>query len=187
MKKTGFASLLLSSALAAGPAAAADLGYSYGELYYQSVDAGASDGDGFALDGSFAVTDVLFVTGAYSSVDYDHGVSQDGWSAGAGVHLPVNAAADFIISAAFGNDEVKTRFGRADSDFYAAGVALRGRVAPAFELEGGLDYVDYDQGGDDTEWSLGALYELTPQVSLALRYRNTDNADALSLGGRYYF
>ncbi len=193
MKRFAFAPLALAAAFAGAPVAAqaADLSYNYVQALYEDVNidtgAGSADGSAFGLAGSYGVTDILFVNASYSSADYNHGLKESGWSAGAGVHLPVNQAADFIISAALGNDEVKTPFGKDNSDFYAAGVALRGRVAPALELEGGIDFIDYDQGGNDTVYSLAGLYEVTPQIGVGLRYTTMDNADTFGVLGRLDF
>jgi hypothetical protein len=184
-------STLLIGLLALSAAAGAEgFSYNWAALGYGMVDFDDIDvdGDGFGIDGSYALNDDFHVFGTYEAIDLDFGVDATTFSAGIGYNTEMSPAVDAFARLSYEYVEVDMPlFGSDDDSGYGFGVGLRFAAGPGVELNAGIDYVDYGSGGDDTSLSLGGLYNFTPAFALGLHGSWGDDVSSYSLSGRFYF
>lgn len=187
----GFAVISCAAALAAlAPAAHAatdQLGYTYLDAGYVSLDYDNADGDGWGMAASLAMTDRLHVYGAYENGEiepdgfFGGNLDYTSYAAGLGLNLPVAPLVDVVGRVGYVYAEVE--------DFDDSGVGLfaglRGRVATQFELEGGVDYVDLDDAGDDTAFSLAGRWYFADEFALGAGVTQGDDATTWSLRLRW--
>jgi hypothetical protein len=160
-----------------------DLGWANSEIDDLDVD-----GDGFALRGSLALTDRFHLIASYSDLDYDFDVGSQGLEIGGGLNLPLSPKLDFVGSISYLEQEVDVPgFGSVDDDGFGLGAGLRGRVAERLELTGGLQYVDFSDGGDDTAFGAGARYFFTDMFALGADVSLNDDVTTWMIGGRINF
>jgi hypothetical protein len=60
-------------------------------------------------------------------------------------------------------------------------------VADAVELEGGLRYVDFSDGGDDTGFYVAGRYHFNATWAVGAEYRSADDASSWLAGVRVSF
>jgi len=175
--------------LGASLASAAELHYDYIEGGYESVDLDnpSVDGDGLFLGGSVLVTQSLFLRAEYEYADFDRGVDARELDLGVGVRFPAAPDIDLTLSGGYVDAEVDTRFGDFDDDGFFVGGGVRWLVNDQVELNGGLDYVDLDESGDDVVVKLGGVVHLQRQLALVAGVDIADDADTIKLGLRYHF
>lgn len=177
--------VLGSLVLAATPLAAMadDMSYSFVDAGYVSTDIdNAPTADGFGVRGSAGFGENWFVTANYTGQSVQ-GVDLTTYGVGFGGHYGLTEALDLVGSIGYIKAEVDAGGGlNADDDGYSVNLGLRGRVGDAVELEGGVNYVDFSDGGDDTglyvggrfhfneTWALGAEYQSGDDVSTILAY-----------------
>jgi outer membrane receptor protein involved in Fe transport len=174
---------------AAIPATAAELHYDYLEGGYESVDLDnpSVDGDGLFLGGSLLVTQSLFLNAEYEYADFDRGVDARSLQIGVGVRFPAAPDIDLTLTGGYVDAEVDTRFGDFDDDGLFVGGGVRWLVNDQVELNGGLEYVDLDESGDDVVVKLGGVVHLQRQLALVAGVDIADDADTIKLGLRYHF
>jgi hypothetical protein len=178
-------------ALAPLAASAADMSYSFVDVGYIETDIdGVSDkADGFALRGSVGFAQNWFVLAEYvaqSVSEFD--VDIDTISVGFGGHYGINENLDVVGKLAYTEVDLSAPGGLDASDdgfFLEAG--LRGRVADAVELEGGLRYVDFSDGGDDTGFYVAGRYHFNAMWAVGAEYRSADDASSWLAGVRVSF
>ena len=179
-------SLLASSATAAadGP----DYSYiqgSYGQVEIDDVDV---DGDGFGVSGSAALTEHFHLFGGYTTADMGSGVDLNQLEAGVGYNHPVSDTIDVVLSLAYLSAEVDVAgLGSADDSGYGMGIGLRGMLTPEFEVNGELQYVDFGDGGDDTGFGAGFLYNFTQQFAAGASGDWTGDVSSYQLNARFLF
>jgi hypothetical protein len=165
--------------------------YSYAELGYVDTeldgDGFDADGDGFGLRGSLAVNETFFVFAGYQSLDFDFDVDLSTLEVGGGARWPLSSNVDVI--GRLGIVKAEADFGpfEADDDGFLLGGRVRGVVAPKFELEGGFDYRDLDDAGDDTTIVFEGRYFFTPQWAGGLGVSIGDDVTSLGLNVRMTF
>jgi hypothetical protein len=169
-------------------ASAQGFDYNYFSVGYQRVtlDDGAFDvdGDGFGIEGSFEVSESFFLTASYGMAEFEEQgitVDVDTWDAGIGWHTAMNEQLDFVA------DLSAAGFGSADDNGLGLGIGLRYQASDAIELNGGIDYVDYSDGGDDTVFGLGLLWGVSDSVDIGVSGEWGDDSSAYGLSGRFYF
>lgn len=177
----------LAAAAPAANAASDTLGYTYVDAGYVGLDYDNADGDGWGLRASLALTDRLHLFGGYESGEIDPDgpflgdLDYTGYSAGIGLNLPVATRTDLVGRIGYVYAEIE--------DFDDSGVGLyagvRSRVADEFELEGGIDYVDLDEAGDDTAFSLGGRWYFAEAFALGAGVTQGDDATTWSLSLRW--
>ena len=64
---------------------------------------------------------------------------------------------------------------------------MRFAASDELEVDAAIDYVDLGNGGDETAFSLGALYNFTDAFSAGLGGSWSDDVSAYTLVGRIYF
>jgi len=143
--------------------------YSYAEAWYvdSSLDVGDTnvDGNGFALRGSIPIMDNWFAFAMYQDVSYDLGVDATTLAVGGGYHWPLRDKLDIIGRAGIVQSNIDAgRFDDHDSGFLL-GARLRTELAPKFEVEGGFDYVNLDDQGNDTVGVLEGRYFFMNQLA----------------------
>jgi hypothetical protein len=165
--------------------------YSYAELGYVDTELDADDfdvdGDGFALRGSLEVHPSFFVFAAYESLSFDFDIDTSLLEVGGGGHWPLTDKIDIVGRVGIVKAEVDFGPFDADDDGFLLGARVRGVVAPKFELEGGFDYRDLDDAGNDTTIVFEGRYFFLEQVSGGLGVSIGDDATALGLNVRLTF
>ena len=177
-------------ALLAVPAFAGDLRYTYVEAYYQDIelDDFDVDGDGFAIRGSFALTDDWFMIVGYQAADFDFGADFDHAYLGAGYRTPINDRVDLFGTVSYLTADVSADgFNSIDEDGFGLAVGVRGLVTGELELAGSLGYSDLGDGVDGTAISAGALYSFSDVFALGLEIELDDDLTAFGIGARFYF
>ncbi|MEM1262900.1 MAG: hypothetical protein AAGH76_10930 [Pseudomonadota bacterium] len=169
--------LLLSNA------AAAEVSYNYFELGYQEseLDLGFTevDGDGFYGGLSFSIDESFFFVGDYGSVDIE-GVDVERLRAGIGFHSDLNEPVQLVAKVTFQRLDV----GVSDNG-YGVSIGGRGEIAPGFEWDLFVDYVDI--GEADTGFSGELRYKFTPRFAVGLQYETIDELDSLGLHFRWLY
>jgi hypothetical protein len=185
---SGLAALALSAPLA-GYAETMD--YSYAELGYIDSELDADqfdlDGDGFGLRGSLDVHPNFFVFAGYQDLSFDFGVDVSALEVGGGGHWPLSDQIDIV--GRLGSVKSEIDFGPvdADDDGFLLGARVRGVVVPKLELEGGFDYRDLDDAGDDTTIVFEGRYFFIEQLAGGLSVSIGDDVTALGLNLRLTF
>lgn len=174
-------------------AQAEGLSWSYLEGAYVNTDIDQfdEDVDGFALRGSYGLTDNVFVFAGYA----DQGTSVAGfdidlqtYNLGLGYAWPLGKALDVYGKLGYVNAKVDVQgVGDADDDGYSLAAGLRGRAIEQLELEGAVSYVDLSDSGDDTTLDLGARWYFTPQFAVGVEGSFGDDANTYGLGVRWSF
>ena len=168
-----------------------ELSYDWIELQYVNteIDTGAFevDGDGFAIGGSFALTDAFQVIASYSDVGFDLDVDTTSFSVGAGYRYGVGEATDLVASLSYVSGEVESNFGDADDDGFALTAGLRSAVHEQIEVEGGVAYVDLDESGDETSLFGEGRYWFSDQFAAGIGVDLGDDATTFTISGRYNF
>jgi hypothetical protein len=180
---------VLFLALFAFSASASAQGFDYNFLSvgYERVDLDAGgvdiDGDGFGVEGSFEISESFFLFGGYTAAELESTVDVDFLSAGVGWHTPLSEQMDFV--AGFSYENVDTDFG--DEDGYGVNVGLRYQATDAVELNGGINYIDYGNDGDDTAFGLRVLVGVTDNIDVGLSGEWGDDVSSYGISGRFYF
>ena len=185
--------LAASAAFVPFLAQAEGLSYSYLDAAYLNTDIDRFDEevDGFALRGSYELTDNVFVFAGYA----DQGTSAAGfdidlqtYNLGLGYAWPLGEALDVYGKAGYVSAQADVQgLGDADDDGYSLAVGLRGRAVEQLELEGAVSYVDLSDSGDDTTLDLGARWYFTPQFAFGVEGSFGDDANTYGLGVRWNF
>ncbi len=188
-------SVLLTALLAFSVSAGAQgFDYNYFSVGYQrlNLDDGFFDvdGDGFGLNGSFAVNESFFVFAGYGMGEFEEQgitIDVDTLSAGIGWHTPLSEQVDFVAGLSYEYVDVgASGFGSQDENGYGLGVGLRYQASDAIELNAGINYIDLGDG-DDTGFGVGLLYGVTENVDVGLTADWGDDSSAYGINGRFYF
>ncbi len=182
--------LLAGAALVPGLALADNLSYTYVEAGYQQVDPdGADSADGWALRGSLALADMWHVFTDYNTVDFD-GIDADFLRVGGGINYSVSPAVDLIGRLSWARVEV----GSQSEDGYGVTALVRSQIAPNFELEGGVEFIDLgSDAGDTTRFVAAGRYFFTTAFAAGLNisfgdYLSSDlDAKTYGVDFRYNF
>lgn len=146
-----------------------EVSYSFLELGYvdTELDNLNVDGDGFALRGSYAFTDLFHGFASYTDTEYDFGVSAEQFELGGGLRFALNPRLDLVTTLSYVDVSVDIPGRRdADDDAIALAAGLRSRVSDALELRGEIKHFNYDKGSNDTALGFGARYYFTNQFAL---------------------
>ncbi len=165
--------------LAAAPLAAMadDMSYSYVDAAYiqTDVDGAGPSADGFALRGSVGFGQNWFAFAEYASQSVQ-GFDIDSTAVGVGGHYGLNEQLDVVGSVGYISFDLNP--GGSD-DGYMLNLGLRGRVTEGVELEGGVRYTDFSDGGDDTAFYVGGRFHFNKTWALGAEYQ--DGSDSSSL------
>ncbi len=187
-------SVLFTALLAFSASASAEFDYNYFGVGYERVnlDDGTFDvdGDGFGVEGSFEVGESLFIFADYAMAEFEElgiTVDADTASVGVGWHTEISNTVDFVAGLSYEYIDVSALGIGIDDNGFGLGVGMRYQATDKVEVNGGIDYVDYSDGGDDTSFGLGFLYSLTDGFDLGLNGEWGDDESAYGITGRLYF
>ena len=188
MLKKSLGILLL---VAASPAMA-DISYNYVDLGVQRIELDSGgidvDGDGFGIGGSFEIAEDWFLQAGFGTADFDFGIDLDQTVVGIGYKRPMTTTSDVYATVNYVRAEVSASgFGSADDDGFGISVGVRAMLTDTFELNGGLGYVDFDEGGDNTSVNAGGLYSFTDTFALGFGIDIDDDVTSYGIFGRLYF
>jgi len=181
--------IILLVALSAS-ARAADFDYNYISLGYGQVDFDnpGVDGDGFGIDGSYAISDDFHVFAGYTAADLDFGIDATTLSAGIGYNGALSEVVDLVARLSYEYVELDASgFGSVDDNGLGLGVGLRFAASDELELNAGINYIELSDSGNDTGFEAGGLYNLTDAFSLFINGDWSDDSSAYMVGGRFNF
>ena len=172
--------------------AADDLSYSYLDPAYITTDIDGFDDnvDGFALRGALEVTDQFFGWAGYTTQStevFGEDLDYTTLSIGGGYAWPLSPTADIYGRLGYITEEVEYAGFNADDDGFLLGAGLRGRVAQEFELEGGVNYIDLSDSGDDTSLYAAGRWYFTPSFAAGLEAELGDDVTTYGIGVRWNF
>jgi hypothetical protein len=166
--------------------------YSYLQLGYGTFDFDNSpdDGDGFGLSGSYAINPDWHVFAGYEGAGFDSGADVTALGAGFGYNTELSPTVDMFARLSYQYVDVDVPgpgLGGGDDSGIGLGVGMRFAASDQLEIDAGISYVDYGDGGDNTAFSLGGLYDFTDSFSAGFGGSWSDDASSYSLVGRVYF
>lgn len=166
---------------------AEDMSYSNLDLGWLSTDLdGGPTVDGFGLRGSVGFVENFFVFAEYGSQEAG-GADVDQYAVGLGGHYALAENLDLVGRLGYMNAEISAGPLSDDEDGYLFSAGLRGRIAPAFELEGGAIHRDFGGGADDTALVIGGRYFFTDNLAINAEYEHGDDAGTIFAGIRLTF
>ena len=172
---------------------AANFSYNNASISYANVDieiiSGLSiDGDGFDLEGNFAITDNLFIPVRYQSLGFDFGIDATYWAAGIGGHMPINNTMDVFGMAQFGNYEMEVSGTDFDDDILALTVGIRTSLATTAEASVYFTSISFDDDFEDQS-GVGAKFNfyVNKTTSIMARAEFLSDTETLGLGVQFDF
>ena len=184
--KAMFGGLMLAAAPLA--ALAEGMSYSYVDAAYidTEIDGVGPSLDGFGLRGSVDFAENFFVFGEYADQSVS-GVDLTTFAAGLGGRYGIAENLDLVGRLGWTKVEVDAGFAEADDDGYLIDAGLRGRVGTAVELEGGVRYTDFSDGGDSTGLFVGGRFHFNETWGLGAEYQDGDDVSTMLLYVRASF
>jgi len=144
---------------------------------------GNIDGDGFEIGGSYELTDKFYVFGEWQDWSLDAGVDGEQLELGGGFHTPLSNTVDFVATLSYLDAEI----GNGDDDGLGLSGGVRARLSDSFELDGGVRFVDFDEGGNDTGFTVGGRWYFADNMAITARADFFDDVDVLGVGFRVEF
>ena len=188
MLRSALLILLLAFSAIAG---AQGFGYNYLQASYGAVSFDDSivdvDGDGLGISGSYGFHPDFYLTGEYQTADMDFGVDLNILELAVGYHTPLSDQLDLTAQLGYVDAEVESGLGSADDDGFMIGAGVRGALSDSVELNGGIDYIDFDQGGSETRSSAGFLFSLTEALTVGAAASSWDDINVYQLNLRFDF
>ena len=188
-------SVLFTTLLAMSASAGAQgFDYDFLSVGYSRLnfDAGGVDvdGDGFGINGSLEVSESFFITAGYGFGELEEqGVELDldTLTVGVGWHTPLSDVVDFVTTLSYERVEASALGFSADDDGIGIGVGMRFQASEQIEFNGGINYVEMDEGGSDTGFGVAVLYGFTENFDMGLSGDWADDVSAFGISGRLYF
>jgi hypothetical protein len=183
-------SLVLLLLVFSASASAQGFDYNYLQLNYGNVDLDDTslDGDGIGMSGSYAINPDWHVFGDYQTAGLDFGVDVSRFGAGIGYNTEMSDIVDLFARFSYQYFELDEPGLPGDDDTgYGFGIGMRYAANEDLELNAGIDFVDYGDGGDDTAVSIGGLYSFNDAFALGLGGSWSDDISSYTLSGRFYF
>ena len=187
MKRILFAAVLFA---APGIGAAEDFSYDYLNIGYGVIefDDFDVDGDGIGIDGSLAIADNYHLFAMYEMGDFDFDVESTAYNFGIGYNTSVSEAVDLVARLSYEYVEVDAPLiSSVDDNGFGLSAGLRFAATEKLELNGGLEYIDLSDSGDDTGFNAAALYNFNDMFSVTVRGDWTGDVSTYTFGGRFYF
>lgn len=183
---------VLASTLLVPGIAMAEFKYTNVEFSFIDVDFDAGpvsvDGDGYRFSGMYQMNSNAFLHGKWEEHDYGFGIDGTVMEFGAGYRHGLSSNLDLIATASYVDAELgAVGFGSVDDDGLGLGGGVRAQIAPAFQVEALLNYVNMDNGGSDTGVDLLGRYYFNDQYALTVATTFDDNVDTFSVGFRAEF
>lgn len=184
--------LLIILAMFSASAAAQGLSYNYVQGSYGRVDLDDStfnaDGDGLGINGSYAFSENFHLAGEYQTAEMDSGVDLSLLEINLGYHATISENLDLVAQIGYLNVDVDASgIVAADDDGFLIGGGVRAALADNVELNGGLDYVDFDAGDGEMRANAGFLIGLTDELAVGLKATFWDDVNIYQISLRLYF
>jgi hypothetical protein len=179
---TAFASVIL----AVPGIALAEFDYNFveGSFVDVEIDDTSVDGDGIRLEASFEIGGTFFGHVEYEDYDFDFNIDGNMTEFGGGYFHGLSDDLDFIATGQYDEVEIEGY----DDDGLGIGGGIRARVADSLEIDAMLNYVDFDNIGNDTFADLRARYYFNDQFAVTLKLElGSDVFDTMGIGVRYSF
>jgi hypothetical protein len=153
------------------------------------VPGGELDASGYGAILSFEVRDHFHLFGMYESLELDDfsNVTASDRVVGLGTHFDLGEKLSLFGRLGYINVRADDGFVDFEDD---GAVAMAGvRLAPGggFGLRAGVTHVQFDESGDETDFTAGADLFLTESVALSVDGTYEEDAISLLIGGRLYF
>ncbi|MEO5962793.1 MAG: diffusible signal factor-reguated Ax21 family protein [Thermomonas sp.] len=165
-----FSALALACALPFAASAADGISYNYVQGGYTRINSDAN-ADGWAIDGSTAVTPNFHVFGGYNSAKTDNSglgrIKLDQWKLGAGYNRAISAKTDFVGTLAYQKAEASLGGYSVNNDGYAAEAGVRAALTPMLEGYAMAGYEDGNESSGDAYGRLGAQVKFTKNWGVA--------------------
>lgn len=190
----GFMFFGLSSLI---PAAHADNpSYSYVLVGPENTDSdNLGKGKGYALEGSDALNDNVFILGSYGDQSYSlaaplGGAFAHSYSLGAGYHIALNRDTmplDLVGRLAFADDDLKLDSGSDTKSGYDVGIGLRAMIVSGIEFYGFTDHssvasLSHDHSASENVYSAGVVWEFTKAFAVTAEYKASSLVGAKLVG-----
>lgn len=156
--KRSLIALTLLAALPFAASAAEGLSYNYVEGGYSATEIeDGGDADGWAINGSGAISENFHVFGGYNAQEAkDFDVDLDNWRLGLGYNRPIATNTDVLARIAYEKYELDAFGFEDDTDGYSAEVGVRSALAPNFEGYALAGYEDGQEFDGDFYGRVGA-------------------------------
>ena len=170
-------------------ASAEGFNYNYISVGYGNTDLDDinEDGDGFTLGASFAFNDNLHAFAGYKDAELNSVVDVTQWNAGIGYNRSLSDTLDMFARLSYESFDYNVPDPRSDDSGYGFSVGTRLRAGNQIELSAAVNYVDYNDFGDDTGIEVGVLYDFYNSWALGLFGEWSDDVSGFTITGRYYF
>jgi predicted porin len=152
------------------------------------IDGLSKDADGFALRGSFELTENFFLFASYvdlSAKVAGFNVDEKDYSVGAGYDWSMSDTMSLYGKVAWVRAEGDALGFSVDEDGFSLGVGIRAFVLDPLELEGAVTYADLGDFGDSTTLGLAARYYFTEQFAVGVEAGLSDDATSYGVGVRF--
>ena len=169
------------------------------ELRYDYVDLGVTFGDvdtvgddvdfsAFDVNGSWGFHPNFALIGsvAVGEIDVAGDIETTQLSVGLNPHFPLTDRIDLVIPVSIEWAEYDAGPFDDDDTGYSLGVGIRALASPAWEFEGGLEYIDIF-GSDDLSVVGSARWHISSLFSLSLGANIGDDESGVRFGGRFSF
>ena len=168
------------------------LSYDYLQGSYGRVDLDDSsfsaDGDGFGISGSIAFNENFHVSGEYQTAEMDFGVDLSLLEVALGYNTNISENLDLTAQVGYLNVDVDASgIVSADDDAFLIGGGVRAMLADNVELNGGLDYIDFDAGDGEMRANAEFLVGLTEELAVGLKATFWDDVNIYQISLRLNF
>lgn len=184
MRKQVALGVIAALALGAQTAAAEGFSYNFIEGSYATGDMEGMDGDGFSIKGATELAPSVHVFSGLTNLDFEEAgvdLEMDTMSIGVGLNWGLSDNADLVGGLSYERVKVASDFlGASDSDSgFGVSGGIRGRVGNSLELEAGIKYADFGNGGDLLTYSAGGRWYFTPNFAAGVEFNKIDLGDGI--------
>jgi len=183
--------LLIFLAVFSASVGAQGLSYDYVQGSYGSVDLDDSvidvDGTGFGISGSMRLNENFHITGEYQTADMDFGVDLSLLEAKLGYNTNISQNLDLIAHIGYLRADIDASGLGADDDGFLIGGGVRAAVSSNAELNGGIDYIDFEDGDGEMRANAAFFIDLTEELSVGLRASFWDDVNVYTINLRLDF
>ena len=131
--------------------------------------------------------DALAATGEVED-DLGSGVDLSQANVGFGYHTAMSETVDFVANLSYEYIELSDTGISIDENGLGLGLGMRFAATDRLEIDGGIDYVEYDSlFGDRTSLRTNFLYSFTDNITVGLGGKWGDDVTEYALTGRFYF
>ena len=160
-----------------------DLSYTYAELRFVDVD--NRGGDGIRFNFSYELENNWMIVGGLTALDFNNNVDSTVVEVGGGYVWHYSNDFDLVSTLRFVRVDIDTPGGGSDDNGFAFSAGTRGLLAPQFEIRGSVNHVNLDDS--DTYLELAGDYYFTEQFSAGVSLEFAGDADAFTIGARWFF